>query len=77
MEPHFTLPRWKAGIVNKIQIYIAPKIFGGSDAKSPVGGIGTDDPAEAWQLTDRKLTVLGEDILLEYSIGGPPICERR
>ena len=67
----------ESGIVNKIQIYIAPKIFGGSDAKSPVGGIGTDDPAEAWQLTDRKLTVLGEDILLEYSIGGPPICERR
>lgn len=28
------------GIVNKVQCYIAPKIFGGNSAKSPVGGLG-------------------------------------
>ena len=66
-----------SGIVNRVQAYIAPRIFGGVGAKSPVGGIGTDDPAEAWKLTDRKLTVLGEDVLLEYTLGAPPIYEGR
>jgi diaminohydroxyphosphoribosylaminopyrimidine deaminase / 5-amino-6-(5-phosphoribosylamino)uracil reductase len=67
----------ESGIVNKIQTYIAPRIFGGADARSPVGGVGADDPAGAWQLTDRKMTVLGEDILLEYNVAAPSVCEER
>src|SRR3712207_7092916 len=46
---------WSAleeGIVNKINSYISPKIFGG-DAKSPVGGSGVSLPDE-----DRKSTRL-------------------
>ena len=60
----------ECGIVNKLQVYIAPKLFGGSDAKTAVGGIGTSDPQTAWRLSDRKITVLGEDILLEYRLKG-------
>ncbi len=58
----------KSGIVNKVNTYIAPKIFGGEMAKSPVGGIGIDSPDEAYRLAGRKETLLGEDILLEYTL---------
>ena len=56
----------KSGIVNKLQVYLAPKIFGGTAAKTPVEGPGVEDPAEAFQFTDRKIKVFGEDICLEY-----------
>lgn len=56
----------KSGIVNQLQVYLAPKIFGGAAAKTPVEGSGVDDPAEAFQFTDRKIKIFGEDICLEY-----------
>ena len=56
----------KSGIVNKLQVYLAPKIFGGAAAKTPVEGLGVEDPAEAIQFTDRKIKIFGADICLEY-----------
>jgi len=58
------------GIVNKVQAYIAPKIFGGETAKTPVGGIGVDEVSKAFRLKKRNITVLGDDILLEYDVLG-------
>jgi len=58
----------ESGIINKVMAYIAPKIFGGEQAKSAVGGNGIDDPAQAYQLSDGKYTQLGQDILLEYTL---------
>ena len=55
----------KAGIVDKVQVYIAPKIFGGKHALSPVGGRGVDHPDQAYRFTEPEITRLGEDILLE------------
>lgn len=56
----------KSGIVNQLQVYLAPKIFGGAAAKTPVEGPGLADPAEAFQFTDRKIKIFGDDICLEY-----------
>jgi diaminohydroxyphosphoribosylaminopyrimidine deaminase/5-amino-6-(5-phosphoribosylamino)uracil reductase len=56
----------KSGIVNKLQVYLAPKIFGGAAAKTPVEGPGLEDPAEAFQFMDRKIKSFGADICLEY-----------
>jgi diaminohydroxyphosphoribosylaminopyrimidine deaminase/5-amino-6-(5-phosphoribosylamino)uracil reductase len=56
------------GIINKVCAYVAPKIFGGSYARTAVGGRGVDSPEEAYQLKNRRLTLLGDDILLEYSL---------
>ncbi|AFA46869.1 bifunctional diaminohydroxyphosphoribosylaminopyrimidine deaminase/5-amino-6-(5-phosphoribosylamino)uracil reductase RibD [Acetobacterium woodii] len=56
----------KSGIVNKLQVYLAPKIFGGVAAKTPVEGPGVEMPSEAFQFTDRKITIFGDDICLEY-----------
>ncbi|MDE5764239.1 MAG: bifunctional diaminohydroxyphosphoribosylaminopyrimidine deaminase/5-amino-6-(5-phosphoribosylamino)uracil reductase RibD [Ruminococcus sp.] len=57
-----------AGLVNKVQAYIAPKIFGGNGAKSPVSGIGAPAPSDAFILTDMKIRNIGEDILIESRV---------
>lgn len=58
----------QSGIVNKIQAYIAPKLFGGAEAKSPVEGLGVRSPECAFQLTPPQVTRLGDDILLESEV---------
>lgn len=57
-----------AGIVDRLQVYIAPKIFGGKDAPSPVGGAGVGMPAEAFLTEKPKVTFIGEDILIESEV---------
>lgn len=55
----------EAGIVQKVQAYIAPKLIGGADAKTPVGGAGFARMADAPALHDTRLTPLGDDLLWE------------
>jgi len=65
----------ESGIVNRVQAYIAPKVFGGADAKTPVGGTGFNTPDLALKLKNLRLTRLGEDLLIEGdlpSAGGIP-----
>jgi len=57
-----------AGIVNKVQAYISPKIFGGESAKGPVGGKGVYSPDKAFMMKNRKITLMDEDVLLEYEV---------
>lgn len=56
----------KAGIVNRIYAFIAPKLFGGCGAKSPVAGEGIAGVEEAFKFGLSKISRLGDDILLEY-----------
>lgn len=58
----------KAGIVNKVQAYIAPKLFGGTEAKTPVGGRGVEFPAQAVLLENLQIKKLGENILIESEV---------
>lgn len=53
------------GIVDKVQIYIAPKIIGGQNAKGPVGGLGIDKLEQAFKLKEITYKTVGEDILIE------------
>lgn len=57
-----------AGIVQKIQAYIAPKIFGGTTAKTPVEGIGVEVPDQAFLIKNRTIRLLGEDLLVEGDV---------
>ena len=59
----------RAGIVKEIRAFIAPKIFGGAEAKSPVEGIGVSVPDEAVKLQLTGIQPVGEDILLKYLVG--------
>ena len=55
----------REGIVHRVQAYVAPKLIGGADAKTPVGGAGFDRMADALTLKNVRCTPLGEDILIE------------
>lgn len=64
----------KAHIVHHVYAYIAPKIFGGEDAKTPVEGSGIRLPQECAKLRLAKITVLLNDMLLEYDMEGETEC---
>lgn len=58
----------KEGIVDKVETYIAPKIFGGKDAKTPVEGVGVAAPNQAYRLVRPTISMLGEDLLIEWEV---------
>ena len=58
----------ESGIVNRVMAYVAPKLFGGSSAKTPVEGRGIPDPQEAVRLRDISVSRLGEDLLIEGKV---------
>lgn len=55
-------------LVNRVQAYIAPKVFGGKTAPSPVSGEGVELPSQAFLFTKPSVEVLGDDILLECEV---------
>ena len=58
----------RAGVVQKVQAYIAPKLFGGASAKSPVGGLGVETPDRAIRLKNSTVTQIGDDFLMESEV---------
>lgn len=56
---------FSAGVVDKVRMYIAPKILGGTAAKTPVEGIGFDCPDCASLLEKITQRMSGEDIVIE------------
>ena len=55
----------EAGIVRKVYAYVAPKLAGGKQAATPVGGEGIAKMAAAWRLENLSVCRLGEDIRLD------------
>lgn len=58
----------RAGLVNELKVFIAPKVFGGKEAKTPVSGVGTELPDQGITCILEKMSVIGEDLLLEYRV---------
>lgn len=56
----------KEKLIDKALIYIAPKIFGGLNAKTPIAGEGIEEPDNAIKLIGGKLKNIGEDLFMEY-----------
>lgn len=66
-----------AGIVNEVQVYIAPKIFGGSEAISPVEGLGVESPDLSFGFDLKNVKNIEDDILLTYmKKGGCSKCSQ-
>lgn len=57
-----------SGIVNKLAVFIAPKIFGGKTAKTAVGGIGISNACDSLKLKLSKVSELDGDVLVEYDV---------
>lgn len=55
----------EAGIIDKIITFIAPKIIGGREAKTPFGGLGKEYMKEALQLKTSEIHRIGDDIMIE------------
>ena len=58
----------RAGIVQEVVTYIAPKMIGGAVAPTPVGGIGVEHLQDAYQLGQMKVSAIGDDIKISAYI---------
>lgn len=56
-----------AGLVDRGLIFIAPKIAGGRDAKSPVEGEGVELMADAYSTSKPRVLRFGDDVALEFN----------
>lgn len=57
----------KAGIVNRLQIYIAPKLIGG-DGKGFAESLGIKYVRDAVALGKPEISFFGDDVLIEYEV---------
>jgi diaminohydroxyphosphoribosylaminopyrimidine deaminase/5-amino-6-(5-phosphoribosylamino)uracil reductase len=55
---------FNAGLVDKVQAYIAPIVIGGRDAPGPVGGVGVLHLVDAIKLREADTTQFGDEILI-------------
>ncbi len=55
----------ESNIVDKAYVFIAPKIIGGKDALSPIGGKGVSFIKDAYQLENITLHPFDQDIMVE------------
>jgi diaminohydroxyphosphoribosylaminopyrimidine deaminase / 5-amino-6-(5-phosphoribosylamino)uracil reductase len=59
-----------AGEIDEVHAFVAPKLFGGSAALSPVAGLGVAELDKALNLTDWLVERLGDDLLI-HGFGQP------
>lgn len=59
------------GLIDKVAIFLAPVIIGGKDAPTPVMGSGVDCISEGYRLKHQKLTLFGQNVLVEGYINVP------
>ena len=55
----------RAGIVDKVMFFVAPRIMGGDDAKGSIGGSSPESLADIVTLYDFHPQKVGDDILIE------------
>ena len=55
----------EAGIVDKVQVYIAPKIIGGASSPTPMGGKGIVSLSKAFPVERMTTKMIGEDVFIE------------
>ncbi len=58
----------EAGLVQEIHTYIAPKLFGGKDARTPIAGQGVELPSQAYRMEGIQVERIGEDILIRSRV---------
>lgn len=54
----------KENLIDKMHVFIAPKLIGGQDAATPIGGAGIESLSEACILEQMTCQMIGEDILI-------------
>ncbi len=54
----------EAGLADEIAAFVAPKVFAGDGAPSPISGAGIELVEEAWRLEKVRHVVIGGDVLV-------------
>ena len=62
----------EAGIVDRLCLFVAPKIIGGVDARPVFGGKGISRMADAVLLGPVNVRKIGTDLLLQYNVMKKP-----
>ncbi len=57
------------GLIDEVYAFVAPKLIGGREAKTPVEGAGFARMAEAVELQEVEVETIGKDILIHGLIG--------
>ena len=57
-----------AGLVDRVMVFLAPKLLGGNDGKGMFSGSGVDTLAAAVHLQDVQVSRCGEDTLIEGEV---------
>lgn len=55
----------RAGLVDRVLLFLAPKIIGGRDAKTSVEGDGVRSLEKAYKLRNMHVIPVGDDLLIE------------
>lgn len=59
---------FRSNLVDKVKIFMAPKIIGGKDAPSFVSGKGIENLSDAIKLEIKNITMIDNDILIEADV---------
>ncbi|MCR5099849.1 MAG: bifunctional diaminohydroxyphosphoribosylaminopyrimidine deaminase/5-amino-6-(5-phosphoribosylamino)uracil reductase RibD [Butyrivibrio sp.] len=57
----------RSNIVSEIDVFMAPKMFGGG--KSPLASLGIDEPSQTPKLYIKECRQVGDDLLIRYGVG--------
>ena len=60
-----------ARLIDRVMVFIAPKLVGGEHAPTPVGAPGVKFISQAWTIEDVTTTRVASDILIEGSVVYP------
>jgi diaminohydroxyphosphoribosylaminopyrimidine deaminase / 5-amino-6-(5-phosphoribosylamino)uracil reductase len=58
----------RAGLVHRLQLYVAPSLLGGQDAKGLVGGLAPTSLSDATPLKEIRVKRIGVDLLIEAAV---------
>ena len=53
-----------ADLADRVYFFVAPRLIGGAEAPTPVGGSGVAKLSEAWRLENMRVRRVGEDVLI-------------
>jgi diaminohydroxyphosphoribosylaminopyrimidine deaminase/5-amino-6-(5-phosphoribosylamino)uracil reductase len=61
----------KAGLVDRVILYVAPRVLGGQDSRSLIGGRSPESLSDAVPLRDLRITPIGNDLKIEATPATP------
>jgi diaminohydroxyphosphoribosylaminopyrimidine deaminase/5-amino-6-(5-phosphoribosylamino)uracil reductase len=65
----------EAGLVDRVAVFVAPKLLGGADSKTFFDGAGFSRVADGVKLSDISAKLVGDDILIQADVANDVLDE--